>query len=152
MPLTPEEIDAFLAEPRLCHFATVDGQGRPRVRPLWYLWRDRAFWFTTRLEQRHTGRDVVAAGIASISVGTDERPYRAVVATGPIEVVGKDEALLRAISTRYGRREGEAWLRGALKEPDRTVLKMVPERVLSWNYGRGDYRKQNDGASMRTPG
>jgi PPOX class probable F420-dependent enzyme len=151
MPLSAEEIDAFLDEPRLCHFATVDADGRPRVRPLWYLWRDGAFWFTTRLEVRHTGRDVAASGIVTISVASDERPYRAVIASGGVEVIGKDEELLRAIATRYGSREGESWLRGALTEPDRTVLKMVPDRLLSWNYGRGDYRRQNAGASMRTP-
>src|SRR5206468_1623646 len=97
MPLTPEEIDAFLAEPRLCHFATVDGRGRPRVRPLWYLWRDGAFWFTTRLEVRHTGRDIAGGAVATISIASDERPYRAVIASGPVEVVGKDARLLRAI-------------------------------------------------------
>jgi nitroimidazol reductase NimA-like FMN-containing flavoprotein (pyridoxamine 5'-phosphate oxidase superfamily) len=151
VPLTPEEIDAFLAQPRLCHFATVDETGRPRVRPLWYLWRDGAFWFTTRLRARHTGRDATSSGVATISIGTDERPYRAVVATGPVEVIGKDEKLLRAICTRYGRREGEAWLAGALKEDDRTVMRMVPERLISWDYGRGDYRRQNRGESMSGP-
>jgi PPOX class probable F420-dependent enzyme len=150
MPLTPEEIDTFLAEPRLCHFATVDSDGRPRVRPLWYLWRDGAFWFTTRLEARHTGRDVTSSGMATISIASDDRPYRAVIASGRIEVIGQDEDLLRAISTRYGRREGDDWRRRALREPDRTVLKMVPERLLSWHYGRGDYAKQNTGQSMRT--
>ncbi|HJP65037.1 MAG TPA: pyridoxamine 5'-phosphate oxidase family protein [Actinomycetota bacterium] len=150
MPLTPEELDAFLGESRLCHFATVDANGRPRVRPLWYPWRDGAFWFTTRLEARHTGRDVGATATATISIATDDRPYRAVVATGRVEVVGKDEDLLRAIATRYGRREGEAWLSRAMNESDRTVLRMVPTTILSWDYGRGDSRRQNAGESMRT--
>jgi nitroimidazol reductase NimA-like FMN-containing flavoprotein (pyridoxamine 5'-phosphate oxidase superfamily) len=150
MPLTPDELQSFLADPRLCHFATVDGTGRPRVRPIWYLWRDGAFWFTTRLQVRNTGRDVEATGTATISIASDERPYRAVIASGRVEVIGKVEDMLRAISTRYGRREGEAWLAAALKEADRTVLTLVPEWMLSWNYGRGDYRRQNQGASMRT--
>ncbi len=150
MPMTPEEIEEFLAEPRLCHFATVDERGRPRVRPLWYLWRDGAFWFTTRLEARHTGRDVAGGGVASVSVASEDRPYRAVVATGTVEVVGKDRALLESISYRYGEREGRAWVAGAMKEPDRTVLKTVPERLVSWHYGRGDYGRQNRGASLRT--
>jgi PPOX class probable F420-dependent enzyme len=149
MPLTPEELDAFLNEPRLCHFATVDSKGRPRVRPLWYLWRDGAFWFTTRLEARHTGRDLRHGGRVAVSIASEDRPYRAVVVHGAVEVIGKDEELLRAISTRYGRREGEAWLRRALKEPDRTVLRLVPETLISWDYGKGDYRRQNEGQSMR---
>ncbi len=41
--MTPDEIDAFLAAPRLAHFATVTATGKPRVRPIWYLWRDGTF-------------------------------------------------------------------------------------------------------------
>jgi nitroimidazol reductase NimA-like FMN-containing flavoprotein (pyridoxamine 5'-phosphate oxidase superfamily) len=143
VPLTPEELDAFLAEPRLCHFATVDSSGRPRVRPLWYLWRDGSFWFTTRLEARHTGRDVVAGSQVTISIATEERPYRAVVARGRPEVVGKDRDLLLAISTRYGEAAGRRWTAGAMKEHDRTVLRMTPRTMVSWDYGRGDYRRES---------
>jgi nitroimidazol reductase NimA-like FMN-containing flavoprotein (pyridoxamine 5'-phosphate oxidase superfamily) len=118
MPMPSDEMDAFLAEERLAHFSTVDARGRPRVRPLWYLWRDGAFWFTTRLEARHTGRDAVSKGIVAVSIASEERPYRAVVARGPIEVIGKDPALLETIATRYGQREGREWLARALNESD----------------------------------
>jgi nitroimidazol reductase NimA-like FMN-containing flavoprotein (pyridoxamine 5'-phosphate oxidase superfamily) len=148
--MTPEEIEAFLAEPRLCAFATVSPDGTPRVRPLWYLWRDGVFYFTTRMDARYTGRDIAAGSGVAVSIASEERPYRAVVARGTPEVVGKDEDLLRAISTRYGRREGESWLRGALAERDRVTLKMVPQTLLSWDYGKGDYRRQNRGGSMRS--
>jgi nitroimidazol reductase NimA-like FMN-containing flavoprotein (pyridoxamine 5'-phosphate oxidase superfamily) len=150
MPLSRKELDAFLGEPRLCHFATVDPTGRPRVRPLWYLWRDEAFWFTTRLEARHTGRDVQAGSATTISIASEERPYRAVIAHGVPDDHGKDEALLRAISTRYGEREGLRWLAHAMKQDDRTVLRMRPGELLSWDYGRGDSARQERGVSMRT--
>src|SRR5207249_127070 len=123
---------------RLCAFATIDANGNPRVRPLWYLWRDGTFWFTTRLETRHTGRDLAGTGRVAVSVASDERPYRAVVAHGTIEVVGKDEGLLRAIATRYGTTEGKAWVREVLGEADRIVLRLDPETLISWNYGKGD--------------
>ena len=150
MTMTPDEIDAFLGEPRLCAFATVSPDGTPRVRPLWYLWRDGVFFFTTRMEVRHTGRDIASGSGLAVSIASEERPYRSVVAHGTAEVLGKDEDLLRAISTRYGHREGESWLRGAMKEPDRVALKMVPQRLLSGDYGKGDYGNQNRGRSMRT--
>jgi len=150
MPMSPEELEEFLADPRMAHFATIDAKGRPRVRPIWYLWREGAFWFTTRLEARHTGRDVTAGPTATTSIASEDRPYRAVIARGEIEVVGKDEALLWDISSRYGEREARAWLAGAMKEPDRTALKLVPRPLLSWNYGRGDSRRQSQGESMHT--
>jgi nitroimidazol reductase NimA-like FMN-containing flavoprotein (pyridoxamine 5'-phosphate oxidase superfamily) len=150
MPMTPDEIDAFLVEPRLCAFATVDRRGRPRVRPLWYLWREGAFWFTTRLEARHTGRDLGTSPSVAASIASEDRPYRAVVAHGRPESVGKVEDLLLAISTRYGEAEGRRWTAGAMKEPDRVVLKMEPTTLLSWHYGRGDYGNLQQGRSMRT--
>ena len=149
MPLSREEIDHFLEEVRLCHFATVGGHGRPRVRPLWYLWRDGAFWLTTRLEARRTGRDLADVPVATLSVASEQKPYRAVIATGTVNVVGKDPDLLKQISSRYGNES--AWLAAALDEPDRTVLELRPKSLISWDYGRGDYGKQNRGISMRTP-
>jgi PPOX class probable F420-dependent enzyme len=150
MPMTAGEIEAFLGERRLCAFSTVDDRGRPRVRPLWYLWRDGVFWFTTRLEARHTGRDLAVNPRVAVSIASEDRPYRAVVAHGRPESVGKVEDLLLAISTRYGEAEGRRWTAGAMKEPDRVVLKMEPTTLLSWHYGRGDYGNLQQGRSMRT--
>ena len=136
--MSPAELDQFLAAPRLCHFATVDSRGRPTVRPTWYLWRDGAFLFTTRLRARHFGRHVLAGSPVSISIGSEDRPYRAVLASGRAEETGKDEALLWDISSRYGEPEARRWLRRALTESDRTTLRMVPDSIVTWDYGKGD--------------
>jgi PPOX class probable F420-dependent enzyme len=146
VPLNRKEIDAFLAEPRLCHFATVDANGNPRVRPLWYLWKDGAFWLTTRLEARHTGRDLASSPHVAISVASEQRPYLAVVAFGHIEVVGKDEEILRAIAVRYGEQEGLRFMEHAIEQPDRVAMRMVPETVLSWDNSR----EGTDEGSKRT--
>ena len=148
MPLSRDALDTFLAEPHLCHFATIDDHGSARVRPLWYLWRDGAFWLTTRMELRHTGRDLKNATRATLSVASEIKPYKAVVATGPVDVVGKDEGILRDISSRYGN-EGQ-WLAAAMQEPDRVALKLTPTKLLTWDYALGDYGKLNQGGSMRT--
>jgi PPOX class probable F420-dependent enzyme len=150
MPLEGEELRAFLAEPHLAHFATAGPDGRPRVRPVWYLYADGAFWFTTRLEARRTGADVAAGSPVAISIASEERPYRAVLAHGTAEVWREDvRRWLERIATRYGEAEGRRWLAGALREPDRVVLRMVPERVVAWHYGRGDYARMQRGASLR---
>ena len=136
MSMTPKEIDAFLAEPRLCHFATVDDRGKPRVRPLWFLWRDGMFWLTTRAEARHTGRDLRAHPEVALSVASENRPYRAVVAHGRPEIIDKSREMLLAISTRYGEAPGKRWTAVAMKEPDRVIMKLVPKTLLSWDYGK----------------
>ena len=151
MPMRGAELKAFLEEIRLCHWATVDSEGRPRVRPLWYLYADRAFWFTTRLELRHTGRDVVAGSPVAVSIASEERPYRAVILHGTPEVWEEDrDRWLERIATRYGEAEGRRWLAGALKEPDRVALRLVPDEMITWDYGKGDYHRMQKGESLRS--
>ena len=152
MPLDPDELEAFLAEVRLAHLATVSPEGRPSIRPVWYLWAEGAFWMTTRLRARVGGRDIARGSEVALSIASDQRPYRAVLARGTPEVWVEDrEAWLDRLSVRYGDREGRAWLAHALQEPDRACLRLVPEVLLTWDYGKGDSRRQSVGESMRTP-
>ena len=58
---------------------------------------------------------------------------------------------LERIAVRYGEKQGTAWLARALAEPDRVALRLVPDLLLTWDYGKGDSRRQNAGESMRTP-
>jgi PPOX class probable F420-dependent enzyme len=149
VPLRGRELATFLEEVRLAHFATIGPDGRPRVRPMWFLYEDGAFWFTTRLEARRTGADVVAGSSAAVSIASENRPYRAVIVHGTPEVWEEDrERWLERIATRYGVAEGKRWLAGALKEPDRVVMRLVPDRVLSWDYGLGDYGRMQKGSSL----
>jgi PPOX class probable F420-dependent enzyme len=134
--MTPEEIDGFLAEPHLCHFATIDADGLPRVRPLWYLWKDGEFWLTTRTRARFTGRDLSSSPRVALSIGSEYRPYRAVVVHGIPEVVPKDREMLIAISTRYGDEPGSAWTVEAMAQDDRVLMRLVPEKLFSWDYAK----------------
>jgi nitroimidazol reductase NimA-like FMN-containing flavoprotein (pyridoxamine 5'-phosphate oxidase superfamily) len=151
MPLDPDELEVFLAEPRLAHLASVSAAGRPSIRPVWFLWAEGAFWFTTRLEARRGGREIAAGSEVAVSVASDQRPYRAVLARGtPEEWKDDAPAWLERIAVRYGEREGKSWLARALTEPDRVALRLVPDVLLTWDYGKGDSRRQNAGESMRT--
>ena len=143
MTLRGEELKAFLEEIHLCHWATVGPEGEPRVRPLWYLYAEKAFWFTTRMESRRTGADVAAGSPVAVSIASEERPYRAVILHGIPEVWSDDrDSWLQRIATRYGEGPGLRWLSRAMKEPDRVVLRMVPEKVITWNYGKGDAHRE----------
>jgi PPOX class probable F420-dependent enzyme len=136
MSMTNEELEAFLAEPRMAHLATVDAAGKPRVRPVWYLWRDGAMWILTRLH-RHTGRDVADNPAVAVSVASDERPYRAVIVRGTAEILERDEQVMLDIATRYGEEEGREFVRDrAMVEEGRVILKIVPSAVVSWDYGK----------------
>ena len=150
MPLEGKELEAFLQEAHLAHFATIGPDGRPRVRPIWFCYADGSLWFTTRLEVRRTGADVADGSPVAVSIASEDRPYRAVLAYGTPEVWKNDTSVwLERIATRYGQAEGKRWLAGALKESDRVVLRLVPEHVVAWHYGRGDYTRMQKGESLR---
>jgi general stress protein 26 len=150
MPLAGRELEAFLEELHLAHFATIGPDAKPRVRPLWFCFAEGALWFTTRLEARRTGADVAAGSPVAVSIASEERPFRAVLAYGTPEVWEADrERWLERIATRYGEAEGRRWLSGALKEPDRVVLRLVPDHVVAWHYGTGDYTRMQKGGSLR---
>ena len=150
MPLSRSELKIFLDEPRMAHLATSSKTGKPRVSPIWYLYENGLFYFTTRLG-RVKGKHFQKNPAVALSIATDERPYRAVCAFGRATIVteNRDEWLER-ISFRYGKDEGESWLAKAVKQTDRFVMMLEPERVLSWHYGRGDSSLQDKGESMAT--
>lgn len=151
MPLSKAELEAFLEEPRLAHLATTSREGKLRVSPIWYVYQDGLFYFTTRLG-RVKGHHIQSSPSVALSIATDRRPYRAVCAFGKARIVEENrDKWLERISFRYGREEGNSWLTSAVKQPDRVVIVLKPDRVLSWDYGRGDDSRQANGESMATP-
>ena len=149
MPLTLDEVSELLSQPLLGHLAVVR-DGKPHVTPIWVYYDGDSFYFTTRLS-RVKGKAVSRNDRVAISIATNERPYRATIVEGEARVVEKDKwELLRKISTKYGKEEGEKWLEHSKKEPDRVAVVVKPRRLLSWHYGRGDSRRQNEGLSMKT--
>jgi general stress protein 26 len=150
VPLEGRDLEAFLQEAHLAHFATTGPDGNPRVRPIWFCYANGAFWFTTRLEARRTGADVANGSPVAVSIASEGRPYLAVIAYGSPQIWKKDrKTWLERIATRYGEAEGRRWLNGALKEPDRVVLRLVPNRAVAWHYGRGDYARMQRKESLR---
>lgn len=150
MPLSRSELNELLNEPRLAHLATSSKNGIPRVSPIWYVYENGFFYFTTRLG-RVKGAHIQKNPIVALSIATDDQPYRAVCAFGRAEIVKENrDKWLERISFRYGEAEGRSWLAKATKQPDRVVMVLKPERVLSWHYGRGDSSRQDSGESMVT--
>jgi PPOX class probable F420-dependent enzyme len=152
MPLSKTQLKRFLNETRLAHIATASIDGKPRVNPIWFVYENGSFYFTTRMG-RLKGRHIQQNSHVALSVASDKRPYRAVCAFGTALLLrdGRDE-WLRKIGFRYGKREGKPWLLEALKQPDRVVIAVKPDQLLSWDYSQGDAERQGRGVSMVTKG
>ena len=119
--------------------------------PIWYLFEDGQFYFTTRLG-RLKGQHIQKNPLAALSIATDEQPYRAVTAFGRTAIVKENrDEWMEKISSKYGKKENEQWLAEAIRQHDRVVMVLKPERVLSWHYGRDDGSRQDKGESMTTP-
>lgn len=39
--MTPDQLDAFLSEPRIAKLATLNSDGSPNIVPVWFEWADR---------------------------------------------------------------------------------------------------------------
>ena len=75
---------------------------------------------------------------------------------GRAELVGEgtwhwlEKIVGKYVTSRLGKKEGERVLDSWKGETDRVVFVVRPSRILSWNYGRGDLQKQDQGISMAT--
>src|SRR5690242_15425158 len=45
--MSPEELDDFLGEERMCRVASVGADGRPHNSPLWFVWDGSALWLNS---------------------------------------------------------------------------------------------------------
>ena len=148
MPMSRRELDEFLEPPRIAHLATIGPGGSPWVRPVWFVWEDGALFFTTRLRARRTGADVAAASASAVSIASEGHPYQAVLARGVAAVWLLDrDAWLERFARRYGAYPG--WYDDALREDDRVILRLLPEPLVAWDFGKGDYDALNAQRSVR---
>ena len=151
MPLTKSELEKFLKAPRLAHLGTASAKGKPRVNPMWYAYEAGVFYFTTRLG-RFKGRHLKENPNIALSIASEEQPYVAVCAFGKAQVLEKNrDDWLKKVAYRYGGEDGKRWFAEVTKQPDRVIVMLKPDRVLSWHYGRGDSERQDKGESMATP-
>jgi len=137
--LTAAERDTFLQERGVVmRIAVVRGDGSPLVTPIWFLYENRAIYFTPRQRSEWFAclrRDARAA----LCIDEQSLPYRKVVIEGAAELVhdvGEDDVwrdFYRRIAARYvPEAAAEVYVRNTIDEP------------------RGLYRMALDGARVRT--
>ncbi|WP_073454929.1 pyridoxamine 5'-phosphate oxidase family protein [Pseudonocardia thermophila] len=146
--MTPEEIDAFLAEERVCRVATISPSG-PHVTPLWYVWHGGALWLTSIARSQRwidLQRDPRVAVVVDAG-GADYTQLRGVEIQGRVEVVGEVprtgepcpelDGPEQAFADRYNNGK-------VVHDGKHAWLKVVPEKITSW-----DFRKPAAQANVR---
>ena len=135
----PEAFDAFLHEPRNAIMCIARGPGRPpHATPVWYEYRDGAFRISiTRTRVKY--RLLLDAPNVTLVID-DPVTFRTVIVSGHTAIVDDDASLValrKALRAKYGDVPGadaetDEELARALREEERVVIVVEPERVLSW--------------------
>ena len=135
--MTPDEIDAFLAEERTCRVATMGTSG-PHATPLWYVWLDGSLWLTSlSRSQRWTDlqKDPRIAVVVDAGVAYDE--LRGVELRGTVEVVGDVPRTDTPVPELEGPEQAFAdrYTGGVIVRDGRHAwLRLTPEKITSWDF------------------
>lgn len=134
MPLTPQELDAFLAEPHIAVVATASATGAPHAMPIWYLWRDGEVLFHTGSESKKM-RNLRANARITVVVDSKVAPYKVAVIEGLATERPGDPALAREVAIHYlGERAGARYADSS--GGPGTLVAVTPKRIISWDYAR----------------
>lgn len=111
--MSPEEIDAYLAEPRDAVLSVVLSSGRAMGTPVWFLWADGVARFQSPVGSAKTAA-IRRTGRASLCVHDQPLPLaRYVTLEGPVAEVDFDlDADIGASAVHYLGAGAEAFLAG----------------------------------------
>ncbi len=140
MRMTDDEVEAFLAVGRRVQVATRDGGGRIDLVPMSYLfWTGRLALWTDPASQkiRNLRRDPHVACL--VEAGDRFEDFRAVQLRGRAEVIDDLDSSRQAgelLFARYGTEPltNEARSAAAALAPERVVVVVHPDRVVSWDH------------------
>ncbi len=128
--------DAFLAEPHIGILTIARDAGQPPLAsPIWYEYVDGVVTINVG-RGSVKARRAEAAGVASLTVQTEQLPYRFVTVGGPVAIDAADDATRRRIAARY---MPAAMLDDYLATGD--VADMVTLRLTPATWHSNDYTK-----------
>jgi PPOX class probable F420-dependent enzyme len=128
--MTPDEMDAFLAEPRNAIVATLNPDGSAQLSPIWFVWEDGVVYFSTtkhRLKVKNLQRD------PRISFVVDDPgpPQRTVTFRGEVHSIEEGlGTVTECIALKYAP-DGSAY-DSIANTPGRVVVAFRPSRILTW--------------------
>ncbi|WP_214365069.1 pyridoxamine 5'-phosphate oxidase family protein [Pseudonocardia sp. H11422] len=135
--MTPDEVDAFLAEQRTCRVAT-NGTNGPHATPLWYAWDGSALWLTSlSRSQRWTDlqRDPRIAVV--VDAGEQYAELRGVELRGSVEVVGEVPRTGEPNDELAGPEQlfADRYTGGhVFHDGKHAWLRLRPEKITSWDF------------------
>jgi len=135
--LTPDEQAAFFRERKKAALATIDKDGYPHVVAMNYFARDGAFYMTSYGKAQkvlNVRRNPKVA--LMVEAGDEYSELRGVMIRGRCEILEGEAAVRAAFEGRAEAQANPAPVNpgAAATAPKRVVLKIVPEKVVSWDH------------------
>jgi PPOX class probable F420-dependent enzyme len=136
VPLSTEEQGRFLAGRHVALLVSIGTDGAPVPSPIWYFYRDGAFYFRTSddsIKVRNVRRDPRV----SVCVQDERPPYRAVTAYGRAEIAPADESLAEELPRHYLGFVGAIGYKQAAKAIEQgpeVTLVVRPDRITSFDF------------------
>jgi PPOX class probable F420-dependent enzyme len=136
--MTPEEVDAFLAEQKTVTCATNGLRGFPHLMPLWYVLRDGRIWAWTYAKSqkvRNLERDPRAT--LQVETGIEYAELRGVMLRCDVEIHRDVEVVtdfaMELVERYAGGAEGtrDAF---AQQAPKRVALEFVERDRVTWDH------------------
>lgn len=122
--------------------ATVGPGGAPHVVPLWFVWLDDALYISTRQDGR-TWRNVLADPRVSVTidVGRSWTEIAGIVLEGQVEALPAEHPSMRRPISAWHEKyrsllSGDGFGRFAEEIVGLAFLRLVPQRVASWDHAR----------------
>jgi PPOX class probable F420-dependent enzyme len=135
--LSPEEQAAFFRERKKAALATVDKDGFPHVVAMNYFARDGAFYMTSYGKAQKVVNIRRNPKVAlMVEAGDAYGELRGVMIRGRCEILEDLAAVQAAFASRAEAQADPAPVQpGAVASaPKRVVLKIVPEKIVSWDH------------------
>ena len=135
--LSPDEQTAFFREHKKAALATIDKDGFPHVVAMNYFARDGAFYMTSYGKAQkvvNVRRNPKVAMM--VETGDSYAELRGVMVRGHCEVIEDLASVKAAFESRAETQSNPAPVQpGAVASaPKRVVLKIVPEKIISWDH------------------
>jgi hypothetical protein len=136
--MSPEELDVFLGEERMCRMATNSPDG-PHNSPLWFVWDGSSMWLNSIVKsQRWTNIERSARASVIVDAGHAFAELRGAELLGTLEQVG--EVPRTEASNPELTRPEQLWAAKYSGNdtfvPDgrHAWLRLTPEKVVSWDF------------------
>ncbi|WP_067544692.1 pyridoxamine 5'-phosphate oxidase family protein [Nocardia crassostreae] len=154
--MSESEISEFLERSRIATMATVGATGRPHLIAMWYGLINGEIWFETKAKSQkavNLRRDPRIT--VMVEAGDTYDQLRGVSIEGRAEIIDDAEALFQvgiSVWERYTgpySEEAKPFVEAMLNK--RVAIRVVPERIRSWDHRKLDMPAMPKGGSTAAP-